>query len=132
MICGLVILPLNLQYDQMSQKKKGAANAPQTLKPTSSKVSTAAPSPEVKATVKAVSSAELVFGKENYKWMLIGFGVMVLGFILMSGGSMPDPNTWDPDIIYSFRRITLAPFLILAGIVIEIYAIFITKKQAAA
>jgi len=55
-------------------------------------------------------------------------GVMLLGFILMSGGSMPDANTWDPNIIYSFRRITLAPFLILAGIVIEIYAIFINKK----
>ena len=116
----------------MSQKKKGATNAPQTLKPTASKVSTAAPSPEVKATVKVKSSADLVFGRENYKWMLIGMGVMLLGFILMSGGSMPDPNTWDPNIIYSFRRITLAPFLILAGIVIEIYAIFITKKQTAA
>ncbi len=116
----------------MSQKKKGGSNTPQTLRPTASKVSTVATSPEAKGTVKATPPAELVFGKDNYKWMFIGMGVMLLGFILMSGGSMPDPNTWDPNIIYSFRRITLAPFLILAGIAIEIYAIFITKKQVSA
>jgi len=49
----------------------------------------------------------------------------------MSGGAMPDSNTWDPSIIYSFRRITLAPVVILIGIGIEIYAIFYVSKERA-
>ena len=56
--------------------------------------------------------------------MLLGAGVVVLGMFLMSGGDMPDPNTWDEDIIYSTRRTILAPIVILTGLVIEIFAIF--------
>jgi hypothetical protein len=66
----------------------------------------------------------LVFNRQNYILMGVGFGLVVIGLLLMSGGSMPDPNTWDPDIIYSFRRTTLAPIFILAGLIVEIYAIF--------
>lgn len=99
----------------------------QPLRPTASKISTS-PDVTVAKTARVINTEDLVFSKENFKWIFIGMGVMLLGFILMSGGSMPDANTWDPNIIYSFRRITLAPFLILAGIVIEIYAIFINKK----
>lgn len=66
----------------------------------------------------------LVFGRENYKWMLIGIAIMFVGYLCMAGGGMPDANTWDPSVIYSPVRIILAPFLILAGLVIEIYAIF--------
>ncbi len=65
-----------------------------------------------------------LFGKENYKWMFIGIGFIALGLVLMSGGSMPDENTWDPDIIYSFRRITLAPIVIIIGLGLQIFAIF--------
>ena len=65
-----------------------------------------------------------IFRKENYKWMFIGIGLIALGLALMSGGSMPDENTWDPDRIYSFRRITLAPIVILAGLALQIVAIF--------
>ena len=67
---------------------------------------------------------DLVFGRENYKWMLIGIAIMVVGYFCMSGGSMPDANTWDENIIYSPMRIIVAPFLILAGLAVEIYAIF--------
>ncbi|HMG15215.1 MAG TPA: DUF3098 domain-containing protein [Saprospiraceae bacterium] len=67
---------------------------------------------------------ELIFNKSNYVWMGIGVGAILLGLLLMMGGSMPDPNTWDPNIIYSFRRTVLAPFLILVGLGIEVYAIF--------
>ncbi len=73
------------------------------------------------------------FGKENYKWMLIGFGLIVLGFILMMGGDANtidgkfDANTWNEDI-FSFRRIRLAPFLVIAGFVVEIYAILKRNK----
>jgi hypothetical protein len=67
---------------------------------------------------------ELVFGRENYKWMLIGLAVMFVGYICMSGGAMPSPDVWDESIIYSPIRIAVAPILILTGLVIEIYAIF--------
>jgi len=61
-------------------------------------------------------------GKENYKLMAIGFGVIVIGFLLMMGGGSHDPNVFNP-AIFSFRRITLAPLVLLFGFVFEIYAI---------
>jgi hypothetical protein len=80
------------------------------------------------ATVAASSdNSALLFGKGNYRMMLIGLALVVLGFILMSGGAMPDANTWDEGVIYSFTRITLAPIVILIGLGVEIYAIFIKK-----
>ena len=69
----------------------------------------------------------VLFTKDNYKWMLIGAVVLTLGFFLMAGGKSPDPNVFDDAAIYSFRRITLAPILIVGGFIIEIYAII--KKQ---
>lgn len=72
----------------------------------------------------SVTSNEMLFKKENYKWMFGGIGLIALGLILMSGGHMPDSNTWDPDLIYSFRRITLAPIVILTGLAFQIVAIF--------
>ncbi len=65
---------------------------------------------------------DFVFGKKNYMFMLIGIAVIALGFILMSGGGSDDPNVFNPDL-YSFRRIRLAPTLILIGFGIEVYAI---------
>ncbi len=56
--------------------------------------------------------------------MLLGVGLIGLGMILMAGGHMPSPDVWDDSIIYSWRRTVLAPFVILAGLVVEIYAIF--------
>lgn len=76
-----------------------------------------------------MSEKTSLFGKTNYRWMLIGAVVIALGMILMSGGKNLDPNQFDESLVYGFRRITLAPILILAGLVIEIYAIF--KKPAA-
>ena len=70
------------------------------------------------------AKAQNLFTKENYKWMLIGFIVIIIGLLLMIGGKSPDPNQFHRDEVYSFRRITLAPIVILAGFVIEIYAIF--------
>ena len=68
------------------------------------------------------------FGKENFRLMLIGIGVIVLGIILMSGGGTKDPSIWDPSI-FSFRRITLAPILMVLGLVIEIFAILKKSKE---
>ena len=67
--------------------------------------------------------------KENYVWMLIGLAVMVLGFILMAGGRSEDPNVFNADEVYSTTRITIAPILILAGLVIEVFALFRHTKD---
>lgn len=71
-----------------------------------------------------------LFGRENYRWMLIGIVIMALGLILMVGGKSKDPNIFDPKEVYSFTRITLAPILILTGLALEIVAIFKKNKQA--
>jgi hypothetical protein len=70
-----------------------------------------------------------LFGKENFKWMLIGVGVLILGFLLMAGGGSEDPNVFNADEVYSTRRITIAPIIILIGLAIEIYAIFRQPKS---
>ncbi len=69
-----------------------------------------------------------VFGKRNYTFMFIGLAVIALGFILMSGGGSDNPNVFNPDI-YSFRRIRLAPALVLIGFGIEIYAILVNPNK---
>ena len=71
-----------------------------------------------------------LFEKDNLKWMLIGGVVMAIGFILMAGGGSEDPNVFNPKEVYGFRRITIAPIIILAGLVIEIYAIFRSPKTS--
>ena len=72
---------------------------------------------------------ELLFSRQNF--LLIGLGLLtvVLGFVLMSGGQMPNPDTFDESIIYSTRRITIAPITVLAGLGIIVYAIFAGKKS---
>ena len=56
--------------------------------------------------------------------MLGGVAIMVLGYILMAGGKSDDPNVFNPNEVYSPIRITVAPILILAGLVVLIYSIF--------
>ncbi len=65
-----------------------------------------------------------LFGKRNYQFMALGLAVIALGFILMSGGGSDDPKVFN-EAINSFRRIRLAPTLVLIGLGIEIYAIMI-------
>jgi len=79
---------------------------------------------------KITSEAGFALGKENYRLMAIGFGIIVLGFILMIGGGSDDPNVFNPEI-FSFRRITLAPLLLLFGFLFEIYAILKKPKKDA-
>ncbi|MCB0570459.1 MAG: DUF3098 domain-containing protein [Phaeodactylibacter sp.] len=67
---------------------------------------------------------ELEFGRKNYILMGVGAALIVIGLFLMAGGNMPDRQTWDPDIIYSTRRTLIAPIVILAGLAVEIVAIF--------
>ena len=70
-----------------------------------------------------------LFGKENYMWMLVGLVVLALGFFLMAGGKSADPTKFNDNEIYSSTRITIAPFLIIAGFVIEIFAIMKKPKE---
>lgn len=69
-----------------------------------------------------------IFEKDNYLWMLGGVVIMAIGLILMVGGKSNDPNQFHPEQVYSTTRITIAPILILAGLVIEIFAIFRKPK----
>lgn len=69
-----------------------------------------------------------IFGKRNYKFMLIGLGVIALGFILMSGGGSDDPNVFNPEI-FNWRRIRLAPTLVLIGFGIQVYAILLDPNK---
>jgi len=64
------------------------------------------------------------FGKSNYTWMLVGAALILAGMLLMAGGKSLDPNVFNADEVYSFRRITLAPILIIAGFCVEVFAIF--------
>ena len=61
--------------------------------------------------------------------MIAGAVVMIIGYLLMSGGRSEDPNVFNPAEVYSTRRITIAPILILLGLVIEIYALFREPKK---
>jgi len=67
-------------------------------------------------------------GRENYKLLAIGFAIIIIGFLLMLGGKSDNPNTFS-DEIFSFRRITLAPIVVLAGFVFEIWAIMKKPKE---
>jgi|SRR5690625_5292687 len=69
------------------------------------------------------------FTRENYVIMIIGLVVIAIGYLLMVGGGSPNSNEFHPDQIYSFRRITLSPIVILIGFAIEIYAIMKKPKE---
>ena len=73
-------------------------------------------------------AADFAFGKENYMLMILGIVVIMVGFILMSGGGSDDPNVFNPEI-FSARRITVAPILVMLGFIIEIAAILKKTKE---
>jgi hypothetical protein len=97
---------------ESKQKKSKVAAAPSNFKI----------APEKSRVMRTVE--EMTYGKAQFKWMLIGLGFIALGMVLMSGGWMPSPDVWDESIIYSGRRLTLAPLSILIGLGLQIYAIF--------
>lgn len=78
-----------------------------------------------------VKREDFTFGRQSYRLLILGLIMIALGFILMSGGGSDDPKVFNEEI-FNFRRITLAPILILAGYVVEIFAIMkrpSSKKQ---
>ena len=77
---------------------------------------------------KLSSDVEFAIGKENFKYIAIGVGILVIGFLLMAGGKSPDPNVFNPEI-FSFRRITLAPIIVVGGFAFIGWAIMKKPKE---
>ncbi len=75
------------------------------------------------------ASNEFVFGKRNFQLLLASIGLILLGFVLMSGGAPTNPNEFEYNDMFSFTRITLAPVIVLAGFVMVVIAIMHKQKD---
>ena len=78
---------------------------------------------------KLNKTADFPLGKENYVLLSIGFAIIVIGFLLMIGGGSDDPNVFNEEELFSFRRTTLAPMVVLFGFVFEIWAIMKKPRE---
>jgi hypothetical protein len=78
---------------------------------------------------QAAATSNKLFGKENYVWIIAGLVIIALGLFLMAGGNSADPNVFEAKEVYSKTRITVAPILILAGLGLEVFAIFRKPKN---
>ncbi len=77
---------------------------------------------------KQTTKGNFIFGKKNYKWLFIGLAFIAVGFIVMAGGGSDDPNVFD-ESIFHWRRIRLAPTLVLIGFGIQVYAILLNPDK---
>lgn len=75
-------------------------------------------------------NAPFSFDARNYKFLLVGLAINILGFILMIGGATEDPNQFNANELFSSTRITIAPILIVAGYVVIFYSIMKKNKSA--
>ena len=82
----------------------------------------------IKINLKAKDEGEFAIGRDNFKYIAIGVGIIVLGFMLMIGGRSPDPEVFNPEI-FNFRRITLAPIVAVSGFFFIIWAIMKKPKE---
>jgi hypothetical protein len=71
---------------------------------------------------------KMPFGRDNYLWVIIGLAFLLIGFLLMIGGGSDNPDVFN-EAIFNFRRLTLAPILVLIGFGIQIYAIMKRPKK---
>ena len=69
-----------------------------------------------------IDAAAFAFGRENYVLLFVSIGLLLIGYFLMAGGKSNDPNVFNEEV-FSFRRITLAPIVVMAGYALGIYAI---------
>ena len=83
---------------------------------------------KAKTTDAADNQKVMPFGRMNYIFVIVGIALIALGFILMIGGGSSDPDVFNEEM-FNFRRLTLAPILVLAGFVVEIVAIFWKGKN---
>ena len=79
---------------------------------------------------KPIAEPVNIFSKDNYIWMIAGIALMAIGLMLMAGGKSDDPNVFKENEVYSVRRISIAPIIILLGLGIEVYAIFKKPKAS--
>tara|TARA_B100000427_G_scaffold234549_1_gene197573 strand:+ start:223 stop:468 length:246 start_codon:yes stop_codon:yes gene_type:complete len=77
---------------------------------------------------KKPSNKELLFAKKNYLISFIGIIFIIIGYVMMSGGGSNDPNIFNYEI-YNFRRIKVAPLLVIIGLAIQFYAILTSDKK---
>jgi hypothetical protein len=99
------------RYQQPQQQAKKPAPAPVRR-------------PEKRESIFTSGSREFIFGRLNFVYFGVGLALILAGLAAMTGGAMPDPTKWEPERIYSPRRITLAPILMVAGFVTVILGIF--------
>jgi predicted cobalt transporter CbtA len=104
---------------QSAAKMPAMASAP-AVKP--------APARSTNAEKQAPGQQTFLFDRENYIWMFAGLALMLIGMLLMAGGKSKNPAEFNYDEIYSLRRITIAPLILLTGIGLEIYAIMKRPK----
>tara|TARA_B100001250_G_scaffold410238_1_gene436261 strand:- start:215 stop:448 length:234 start_codon:yes stop_codon:yes gene_type:complete len=76
-----------------------------------------------------MSQKKFLFGKKNYIFLLLSTTIIALGFLLMSGGGSKDPNIFNPEI-FNFRRIKLAPTIIIFGFILAIFSILVKNKNS--
>ncbi|MHB1921253.1 MAG: DUF3098 domain-containing protein [Chitinophagaceae bacterium] len=84
--------------------------------------------PESQPLKKTIQGKTFLFSRENYQIMIAGIVIFILGLMLMAGGKSTDPNQFHPSQVYSFRRITVAPIVVMVGLLVEIYAIMKKPK----
>jgi hypothetical protein len=72
--------------------------------------------------------SRMPLSRKNYILMLAGLGIIILGFVLMAGGGSDDPAVFNYDM-FSWRRTTLAPIVVVAGFAFEVYAIMHRPKK---
>jgi len=105
----------------MAKAKRNKAPQAKPVSPTMNRPSAVRQSEHKAVIIEEIDA--LVFGRTTYIWIGLGIVLMLIGMALMAGGAMPSADVWDESIIYSFRRITLAPIVILAGLGVVTFAI---------
>ena len=112
----------------MATVSKPQQNQPTQARPAARPATTARPQMS-KKTAQPQRQQTFLFDKENYAWIIGGIALIFIGFMLMSGGKSADPHAFNYAEIYSFRRITLAPIVVLLGFAVEVYAIMKRPKE---
>jgi hypothetical protein len=113
--------------NKKSNKKSGATLDEQLIGKEEPKVAKASPSGEF-SLEEYSKNAPYAFNKANYKWLLAGLGINLLGFLLMIGGAAEDPNEFHKEELFGTVRITIAPMFIVLGYIVILYSIMKKPK----
>ena len=75
-----------------------------------------------------MAEKDYLFNKRRYRFLLLSIFIIGIGFVLMSGGESTDPDVFNNEI-YNFRRIRLAPLMVVLGFVLSIFSILYKDKK---